>query len=165
MGERLGARGAPGRGGGLAVGLCPAPCGGCRPVSFQNTSWPSTPFPPPAGSQKLRQLVLAPSWVHTLSEGGTGLQRVLGSASWRGRHRWGHRCSGGGRARPQRGWALQSAGAQAKGQSARRGRDTGPGAPAASRASGPRPPDPPPSLSDAADPHVPREPPGGAAGS
>lgn len=37
------------------------------------------PFSPsPAGFQKFRQLVLAPSWVQTLSEGGTGASKSSG---------------------------------------------------------------------------------------
>lgn len=137
MGERLGAGGVPGRGGGLAEGLCPAPRGGCRPASFQNTSWLSTPFPPPAGFQKLRQLVLAPSWVQTLSEGGTGASKNSGPCFMEGQAQMGAQVLQGRAARPQRG-----AGAQAKCQSVRRGLDAGPGAPAASQSPGlpsPRP--------------------------
>lgn len=38
-------KGFQGEGVGLAAGRPPTPCGSCRPTSFQNTSWSSTPFP------------------------------------------------------------------------------------------------------------------------
>lgn len=106
MGGRVGGRRSEPKGSGVRGRL------GCRPAlpptraaSFQNTSWRPTPFPSPAGFQKLRQLVLAPSWVQTLSEGGTRASKNSGLRFLEGQAQTGRQMLGVP-ARPQEVWPL-----------------------------------------------------------
>lgn len=144
VGGRVGGRRSEPKGSGVRGRL------GCRPAlpptraaSFQNTSWRSTPFPSPAGFQKLRQLVLAPSWVQTLSEGGTRASKNSGLRFLEGQAHTGRQMLGVP-ARPQEVWPLPGVGeARAEGHRAERGRSAGAGAPTAPGTPGSAVPGPP----------------------
>lgn len=72
----------------------PPPAGAVGRHPFKTPAGRPPLSPSPAGFQKFRQLVLAPSWVQTLSEGGAGASKSSGL--WLHAGTGTHSCSGWG---------------------------------------------------------------------